>query len=67
MNLTGIVVLIHEIYGSDISSVTVDNSTFGPLSSKPELAIGTLDSSTAVTIRTALSIVVNLESGYVYL
>jgi hypothetical protein len=42
---------IHEFYGSDISSVTVDNSTFGPLSSKPGVAIGTLDSSTAVTIK----------------
>lgn len=42
---------IHEDYGSDISSVTVDNSTFGPLSSKPGVAIGTLDSSTAVTIK----------------
>ena len=42
---------IHEAYGSDVTSVTVNNSTFGPLSWKPGVAIGDLDETTTVTIK----------------
>ena len=42
---------IHEAYGSDVTSVTIDNCEFGPLSAKPGVAIGVLDGSTNVTIK----------------
>ena len=42
---------MHEDYGSEITSVTVDGCTFGPLSKKPGIAIGTLNAETSVTIK----------------
>lgn len=42
---------MHEAYGSEITSVTVDGCTFGPLSEKPGIAIGTLNAETSVTIK----------------
>ena len=41
---------MHEAYGSEIISVTFDNCTFGPLSKKPGIAIGTLNADTTVAI-----------------
>ena len=41
---------MHEAYGSEISKVTVDNCTFGPLEKKPGIAIGTLNADTTVSI-----------------
>lgn len=42
---------MHEAYGSDVDEVIVDNCTFGPLSKKPGIAIGTIDASTVVTVK----------------
>lgn len=42
---------MHEDYGSEIVSVIVDDCTFGPLSKKPGVAIGTLNAETSVTIK----------------
>lgn len=41
---------MHEAYGSDVKSVTIDGCWFGPLSEKPGIAIGTLNADTEVTI-----------------
>lgn len=41
---------MHEAYGSEIKSVKVEASTFGPLSKKPGIAIGTINADTKVTI-----------------
>ena len=42
---------VHEAYGSDVGTVTVDSCTFGPLSKKPGIALGTLDSNTTVIVK----------------
>ncbi|MFS2831807.1 DUF6562 domain-containing protein [Bacteroides uniformis] len=42
---------MHEYYGSEITSVTIDACEFGPLSKKPGVAIGDLNAATAVTIK----------------
>lgn len=42
---------MHEDYGSEITSVTIDACEFGPLSKKPGVAIGDLNAATAVTIK----------------
>ena len=42
---------IHEAYGTDVTSVTIDNSTFESLYLKPGLAIGNLDETTTVIIK----------------
>ncbi|MBQ4632580.1 MAG: right-handed parallel beta-helix repeat-containing protein [Prevotella sp.] len=42
---------MHEAYGSDVDEVIVDNCTFGPLSKKPGIAIGTIDATTVVTVK----------------
>ena len=42
---------MHEDYGSEITSVTIDACEFGPLSKKPGVAIGDLNAETAVTIK----------------
>ncbi len=44
---------IHEAYGSDVTSVTVQGCTFNN-SQKPGVVIGTLDSTTSVTIKNSL-------------
>ena len=41
---------MHEDYGSEITSVTIDACEFGPLSKKPGVAIGDLNAATSVTI-----------------
>jgi hypothetical protein len=41
---------VHEDYGSDITSVTVDNCSFGPLSEKPGIAIGDVDATTSISV-----------------
>ena len=45
---------MHEAYGSEITSVTVDACTFDNLSEKPGVAIGTVNAETAVTIKNSL-------------
>lgn len=42
---------MHEDYGSEVASVTVDACEFGPLSKKPGVAIGVLNATTEVTIK----------------
>lgn len=42
---------MHEAYGGEINSVTVDNCTFNELSKKPGVAIGTLNAATTVVIK----------------
>ena len=42
---------MHEAYGGEINSVTVDNCTFNELSKKPGVAIGTLNAKTTVVIK----------------
>ena len=42
---------MHEDYGSEITSVTIDACEFGPLSKKPGVAIGDLNAETSVTIK----------------
>ena len=42
---------MHEQYGSEIASVTVDACEFGPLAEKPGVAIGDLNAGTVVTIK----------------
>ena len=41
---------IHEAYGSNVDEVKVDGCTFGPLSEKPGIAIGVLESTTTLEI-----------------
>ena len=41
---------VHEAYGSDVTSVAVDSCTFGPLSEKPGIALGTLDATTTFSV-----------------
>ena len=41
---------VHEAYGSNVTSVTVNGCTFDSLTEKPGIAFGTLDASTAVTV-----------------
>jgi len=57
---------IHEAYGSDVDSVTVDNTTF-ELGLKPGVAIGDVDATTTVTIKNS---VFNTQPGdqgeYIY-
>lgn len=59
---------VHEAYGSDVTSVTVDGCEFGPLSEKPGVAIGDLEATTAVSISN--SIFTNVQAGdqglYIY-
>ena len=40
----------HEAYGSEVTSITVDDCTFGPLSKKPGIALGTLNAETTISI-----------------
>ena len=58
----------HEAYGSNVTSVTVDNCTFDNLSKKPGVAIGTLDSTTTFVIKN--SDFINCQAGdqgkYIY-
>jgi len=42
---------VHEAYGTEVTSVTVDDCTFGPLSKKPGIAIGTLNADTAIIVK----------------
>lgn len=42
---------MHEAYGSDVKSVTIDGCWFGPLSKKPGIAIGTVNADTKVTVK----------------
>lgn len=42
---------MHEDYGSEIAEVTIDACEFGPLSKKPGVAIGDLNTDTKVTIK----------------
>lgn len=41
---------VHEAYGTNVASVTVENCTFDSLTEKPGIAFGTLDETTAVTV-----------------
>ncbi len=41
---------VHEAYGSNVTSVTVEGCTFDSLVEKPGIAFGTLDASTVVTV-----------------
>lgn len=41
---------IHEAYGSDVSSVVIDNCTFKQISEKPGIAIGTVDKNSVIEI-----------------
>ena len=47
---------IHEAYGSEVTSVVVEGCTFGPLTKKPGIALGTLNAETSVTIKNSLFI-----------
>ena len=40
----------HEDYGSEVATVVVDGCTFGPLTKKPGIALGTLNAETSVSI-----------------
>lgn len=42
---------MHEAYGSEVVSVTVENCTFENLTKKPGIAMGTLNAETTVTIK----------------
>lgn len=42
---------MHEDYGSEIVSVTVENCTFESITKKPGIAMGTLNAETTVTIK----------------
>ena len=42
---------MHEAYGSEVKSVTIDGCWFGPLSKKPGIAIGTVNADTKVTVK----------------
>lgn len=44
----------HEAYGSEVVKVSVDGCTFGPLSKKPGLAIGTVNEDTTISIKNSL-------------
>lgn len=44
----------HEDYGSNVTSIVIDNCKFGPLSEKPGVVIGTLDKTTKVTIKNSV-------------
>ena len=58
----------HEAYGSDVTSVTVDNCSFGPLSEKPGIAIGNVDATTVISVTN--SSFVDVQAGdqgmYIY-
>ena len=41
---------VHEAYGSEVASVSVNNSKFVELSKKPGIALGTLNAATSVSI-----------------
>ena len=59
-------VKIHEAYGTDVSSVVVDNCTF-TLSEKPGVVIGDLNANTAVTIKNSQFATQPGEKGmYIY-
>ena len=59
---------MHEQYGSEVVSVKVDACSFGPLSKKPGIAIGTVNADTEVSITN--SVFVNCQPGdqglYIY-
>lgn len=59
---------MHEAYGSEIVSVTVDRCVFGPLSKKPGIAIGTVNADTKVSVTN--SVFVDCQAGdqglYIY-
>lgn len=42
---------VHEAYGSEVASVTVDGCTFSQLTKKPGIALGDLNADTSVTIQ----------------
>lgn len=58
----------HEAYGSDVTKVTVEACSFGPLSEKPGIAIGKVDATTAISV--ANSSFVGVQAGdqgkYIY-
>ena len=43
-------VKVHEAYGSDVSSVKIDNCTFKQISEKPGIAIGTVNKNSGIEI-----------------
>lgn len=42
---------LHEAYGSEVVSVSVDNCLFSQISKKPGIALGTLNAATSVTVK----------------
>jgi len=46
----------HEAYGSEVVEITVDGCTFGPLTKKPGMAIGTVNGKTSITIKNSFFI-----------
>ncbi|MBQ4575197.1 MAG: hypothetical protein IJA85_08350 [Clostridia bacterium] len=52
---------IHEAYGTEIGSVTVDACTFEDLTEKPGIAIGDLNAATTVTVKN--SYFINCQAG----
>ena len=46
----------HEAYGSEVVEITVDGCTFGPLTKKPGMAIGTVNDKTSITIKNSFFI-----------
>ncbi|MBP3375589.1 MAG: hypothetical protein J6L83_02360 [Clostridia bacterium] len=40
----------HEAYGSDVTKVTVEACSFGPLSEKPGIALGDIDATTEISV-----------------
>ncbi|MBO5311405.1 MAG: DUF4957 domain-containing protein [Bacteroidales bacterium] len=46
----------HEAYGSEVVEITVDGCTFGPLTMKPGMAIGTVNDKTSITIKNSFFI-----------
>lgn len=42
---------LHEAYGSEVVSVSVDNCLFSQISKKPGIALGTLNAATTVTVK----------------
>ena len=46
----------HEAYGSEVVEIIVDGCTFGPLTMKPGMAIGTVNDKTSITIKNSFFI-----------
>ncbi len=51
----------HETYGSEVDTIVVDNCSFGPLSKKPGMAIGTVNADTTIVIKN--SAFANVQAG----